>query len=717
MTTEAGALADSRAVLIGVSAYEGAEFPPIRAARNSVQAIRELLTDPALCGWPPERITVIPNPISAPDLADSIADAAENTTGVLLLYYVGHGALSNNGELYLTVTSTRPARPKVTGLAWETVDDMLRPRNCPARMRLVILDCCFAGHAIEALGGDSDLGLADITHIEGAYTLTATTRNRTAHVPPPGQQDTACTSFTSELCDLIRTGIPGRPERLTLGDIYPVLRQRLRAKGLPAPNQHNVDLADLFPFTKNAAAHRLRDEGNSARAVTQTVPTPIRIDRLRAIDLLGDAEHIARSITDDWSRALALADVAAALAATDPDRAARLTADAERVARSITSDWPGARALASIATALAATDPDRAERVAQSITDKAARASALATVATALAATDPDRAARLIADAEHVARSITSRWWMADKRSRVRALADVAKALAATDPDRAARLIADAERVAQSITDRAARASALADVAKPLADVAKALAATDPDRAELVARSITPESSADVATALVDVAAALAATDPDRAELVARSITSESSRARALATIATALAATDPDGPRGSSPTQSASPGRSPPIGRGHRHWPTSRRRWPPPTRTGPNSSPGPSPPSHRPTSRRRWSTSRRRWPPPTRTEPNSSPGPSPPSHRGHGRSRQSRRRWPPPTPIGPRGSSPTQSASPGRSPPIGRGHRHWPTSRRRWPPPTRTGPRGSSPTQSTSPGRSPTRSRRHRRW
>src|SRR5690242_17324644 len=77
-----GPPAGSRAVLVGVSAYEYAEFPPIRAARNSLEAMSSLLSDPALCGWPPEWITVIANPISAVDLATTIADLAEGTTGV-----------------------------------------------------------------------------------------------------------------------------------------------------------------------------------------------------------------------------------------------------------------------------------------------------------------------------------------------------------------------------------------------------------------------------------------------------------------------------------------------------------------------------------------------------------------------------------------------------------------------------------------------------------
>jgi Caspase domain len=265
MASDSVGSADSRAVLIGVSAYEDAELPPIRAARNSLQAMHALLSDPALCGWAPERITVISNPDHAADLAARIADLAEDTTGTLLLYYVGHGLLSARGELCLTVTSTRLNRPKISGLHWDILMDVLR--GCPAKVRLVILDCCFAGQAIEALSGDGESGLADIAHVEGIYTLTATTRNRTAHVPRPDQQEAACTSFTGELRDLVRSGIPDRPPQLTFGDIYPVLRQRLHAKGLPAPSQRGTETVHQFRFTANAAArigpdaHNVRPDG------------------------------------------------------------------------------------------------------------------------------------------------------------------------------------------------------------------------------------------------------------------------------------------------------------------------------------------------------------------------------------------------------------------------------------------------------------------------
>jgi Caspase domain len=593
MTSEAGQLTGSRAVLIGVSAYEYAEFPPIRAARNSLQAMRTLLADPALCGWPPEQVTVIPNPISAADLATNIADLAENTAGVLLLYYVGHGVLSARGELCLTVTSTRPDRPKISGLPWDTVADVLR--GCPASRRLAILDCCFAGQAIEALTGDGDPGLADIAHVEGVYTLTATTRNRAAHVPPPGQQDAACTSFTGELQDLVRSGLPGKAPELTFGDIYPALRQRLRGKGLPAPGQRGTDAAGRFAFTANAAVPSDPSARSSAASAAGQLPaeqlpaeqlaageadSPVPADgdppsaepgQSRHASIVTDALRAAHSITSEGAQARALAAVAEALAATDPDRAARLLIDADRVAQSTPGENPRAAAVAVVAGPLAAVDPDRAELAAGSITGDGPKAQGLAAMAKVLAATDPDRAARLAADAEALAESIPQPNAKAsalaavaggltstdsDRAERVAhsiteaspkalALATLARDLAATDPDRSSRLAAEAERGSQSISGASLRAPALAAVAR-------AMAATDPGRAariiadaERLAQSI-PDSNGKAA-ALAAVAEGLTATDLNHAERLAQSITTANSRALALAAVAKALATFDPD--------------------------------------------------------------------------------------------------------------------------------------------------------------------------
>ena len=578
---DTGLLAGSRAVLVGVSAYEYAEFPPIRPARNSLEAMCSLLADPALCGWPPEWITVIANPISAVDLATQIADLAESTTGVLLLYYAGHGVLSASGELCLTVTSTRPDRPKISGLLWETLGEVLR--SCAATVRLAILDCCFAGQATEALAGGSEPGLADIAHVEGVYTLAATTRNRAAHVSPPGQQDAACTTFTGELRDLIQCGIPGKAPQLTFSDIYPVLRQRLRAKGLPIPSQRGTSAVDMFYFSANAAvpmepAHSVAAEPDDADAGSQEDPEPVRPGQSRHTGVVADALRAAQSITGDGAKAQALVTIADAVAATDPGRAARLTDDAERLAQSVPDPAAKAAALTAVVRGLATADPDRAERLARAITDPSYRAPALAAVASAVAATDPGRAARLTVGAERLAQPIpdpdtkaAALAALADRLAgtdpdraerlaqaipspslRAPALAAIADAVAAADPDRNARLTADAERLAQAIPGASLRAPALAAIAKAMAATNRRRADRLIFDAEHLAQAI--PDPVRKAAALAAVVQGLAASDADRAERLAQVITDPSFRAPALAAAAKALAITNARPAPGSQP-------------------------------------------------------------------------------------------------------------------------------------------------------------------
>ena len=322
--------------------------------------------------------------------------------------------------------------------------------------------------------------------------------------------------------------------------------------------------------------------GNALGEVAQKGPESARKDQARSARLLADAERIAKSISVEWwkaealadvagalaatdpdraeriarsityeyerSKAEALADIAAKLAATDPDRADRLGDEAELIIRSLSSKWSKGAALASIAGKLAATHPDRAERILRS--SRVTEAAVFADVAAKAAATDPKRADRLAGEAERIVQSITGN----DKR--VGALADVAAKLAATDPKRAARLADEAERIVESIADKDtwAHAAALADVAAKLEAIDPRRTARLADKAARMAESLSSKSrfsqwlaETEKQKALIAMSGALAASDPDRAERIAKSITGNDQTAAALTTIAGKLAATDPD--------------------------------------------------------------------------------------------------------------------------------------------------------------------------
>ncbi|KDN82163.1 hypothetical protein KCH_60750 [Kitasatospora cheerisanensis KCTC 2395] len=279
-------------MLIGVAEYEHPDFPPVPAARNSVRAMSALLRDPELCGWQDHQLTVIEDVSSGAELAGRVADVAERATGTLLLYYSGHGMLTPSGDLCLVMPGTRPDRPTITGLPWGNLAEAMR--LSPARSRITILDSCFAGRAIEVLTPEAQ-ALADLAEVEGVYTLTATTRNRTAHVPPLAEQLDRPTTFTGQLCDLIRTGIPGKPEQLTLNDIYPALRAGLKAAGLPVPHQRGTGGVGQIVFARNAARPALPEPVISGNPVILERGTPFEGRVARVV-----AAWAGRGRSKDW---------------------------------------------------------------------------------------------------------------------------------------------------------------------------------------------------------------------------------------------------------------------------------------------------------------------------------------------------------------------------------------------------------------------------------
>ncbi|HEX3779716.1 MAG TPA: hypothetical protein VHX38_08600 [Pseudonocardiaceae bacterium] len=231
----------SRAVLIGVPHYQDNRYRSYAAVGNSVDGMYRLLVESGLCGWRREQVEKITNPTNAGRLMGWLRQLAAETTGGLLLYFVGHGQPSEHtGELCLAIADTDYANPDSTGLEYTKIKRMLHG-GTPATTRIAILDCCYSGTVV-GLGPDD---LAGQSNWAGAYTLTAADGDERAQVPPDDQGDPR-TAFTGELLDLLTLGIPGCPPDLTLGAIFPRLRQRLAAKGLPRPNQRSDDSAAAF---------------------------------------------------------------------------------------------------------------------------------------------------------------------------------------------------------------------------------------------------------------------------------------------------------------------------------------------------------------------------------------------------------------------------------------------------------------------------------------
>ena len=215
--------------------WEYKHLGSVPAAENSLRRMVELLAGP-LCGWPRERLLPLANKASPGNLPDRLVTAFDGISDVALFYYVGHGQISSDNQLCLGLVQSRPDpnRRAATSLRFSDVRQALQDSG--AAIKIVILDCCFAGlatssPALAGLTGD----VLDLTAGTGAYTMAATSAYGTAWYEDEPGLARPQTYFTKYLADLVEEGIPGQPCELRLDPLFKRLRNNLAADGRPIP--------------------------------------------------------------------------------------------------------------------------------------------------------------------------------------------------------------------------------------------------------------------------------------------------------------------------------------------------------------------------------------------------------------------------------------------------------------------------------------------------
>jgi hypothetical protein len=168
----------SRAVLLGTSEYLHPELAPLPAVRNNLTDLAAVLTSPTETGLPSENCTIQLDQTDVEVLGDRLETAAAQADDLLLVYYAGHGLLDVKGKLYITLPRTRHDQLRWTGLPFSHVQEAIL--DSPANNRVLILDCCFAGRAIEAMT-DPQSEVSGQIEIAGTYTITSTSANAVSH--------------------------------------------------------------------------------------------------------------------------------------------------------------------------------------------------------------------------------------------------------------------------------------------------------------------------------------------------------------------------------------------------------------------------------------------------------------------------------------------------------------------------------------------------------
>ncbi|WP_326667638.1 caspase family protein [Streptomyces sp. NBC_01257] len=250
----------SRAVLIGTSSYDSVDLKPLLAVRNNLEVLQELLTSDSGGGFLPGRCTVVQDSSAPQEVCRKVREAAQDAPDTLLVYFSGHGILNYDySELYLALTGADQNDLRWTAVPFQALREIFETSSC--RNKILILDCCRSGWILDAMMGDSTEA-SEQSAIRGTYLLTSSSADLLSYAPPGDRY----TAFSGELIQLMRDGVPGGPELLSLSALYGPLCEALKRRSMPLPQQQGSDGHAELAIVSNRAVTLAEDvSGVSSR--------------------------------------------------------------------------------------------------------------------------------------------------------------------------------------------------------------------------------------------------------------------------------------------------------------------------------------------------------------------------------------------------------------------------------------------------------------------
>ncbi|CCK25085.1 hypothetical protein BN159_0706 [Streptomyces davaonensis JCM 4913] len=232
------------AVLVGIGAY--AYLPDVPAIHNNLADMQRLLISDEF-GIPVENCRVLMDPKDPRQIHAAIEDVMEQVdpaSGAFLFYYAGHGrAHPSHGRLLLSMADSREHQ---TYSYWSF--DSLRDQiaDCGLSTRLVILDSCYSGSALDLLSGPVD---ASSAAIRGTYVMASSGATEPSTAPDGARY----TDFTGQILAALRSGIPGAGPVVDADALFETVRAQCLANGLPVPARQIRNEGSRIPLMRNRA--------------------------------------------------------------------------------------------------------------------------------------------------------------------------------------------------------------------------------------------------------------------------------------------------------------------------------------------------------------------------------------------------------------------------------------------------------------------------------
>jgi caspase domain-containing protein len=278
--------ARSRAVLVGTAHYDDPDLEDIPAVEANVEDLAAVLADPGLGGFLPENVRTMVDP-RYQNFGRELARWCREAEDVLVVYFSGHGLIGDDGGLLLAVSDTAEDFKEHSALPVEQLRSAMR--RSEARIKVLVLDCCYSGRALPRAMADQESEVLGQVEVTGTYTLTSAPRNLVS-LFVPGERNTV---FSGELVRLLREGVADDQPLLALPVVHQELVRRLRRNGHPNPKALHSDTAADLALVRNRA-YRPNTIPPEPVPTTPTAPTASVTTALRP---LADADALVRGAT------------------------------------------------------------------------------------------------------------------------------------------------------------------------------------------------------------------------------------------------------------------------------------------------------------------------------------------------------------------------------------------------------------------------------------
>ncbi|MGA5699084.1 caspase, EACC1-associated type [Peterkaempfera bronchialis] len=213
--------ADSRALLIGAGLYPAKGFPELPQAGENLAELRSVLSDGEHALLLPHRVTTLRDPDLPGEVFAAVHRAAAETTELLLVYYVGHGYVDADGELFLAVGGSAKETAHFSAVRCSDLLEQLA--DADVERFVLILDCCYSGNLLDGA----------LPTRRPFAVLTSSPHNREVS---PGQG--RLTPFTEQLAQVLRHGVSTPHGHATVQAVGRELEARARLHQPPDTVYH-----------------------------------------------------------------------------------------------------------------------------------------------------------------------------------------------------------------------------------------------------------------------------------------------------------------------------------------------------------------------------------------------------------------------------------------------------------------------------------------------